>query len=129
MHKGVFAHLVIYGNTSYKKHIVFLTQEENNLTNISPFYGEVAHTIFTDGIVIVASPSLSQELSEFIQLLQREQAKSQRPLNEVISNSDIYRRHIPAMGEPCRLFSVTPIQWETMSAPENSLPSIKEIIF
>lgn len=126
MTRGVFAHLIICNEKCYKEHIARLSQE-NRLMSLEAFTTETAHTIFSEGIVIVAASTFEAEAGNFTAQLKEQVGSDTTPIHKAIINNAIYRRHLPSPELPCTLYAITPIAWSTMQVAEPSRLSVSKI--
>lgn len=128
MQKGFFAHACCCGNRLYNKHIVTI-DSQCLLISLSPFIRETAHTVFTDGMLIVADETFDCEIENFMSELREQLTRQpQTTIVQAIQENSIYHRHHTSINTPCTLYSLQPIAWQSMQPQAIETLSIKKIV-
>lgn len=113
MKKGYFSHQLCCGRSLLNKHILYLTLD-NKIDSILPFQREISLTTFCEGLLIAVSPAFAAQEQTFIELLTRQlEDNALISVGEAILHNPIYRKCCINDEEPCRLYAITAIDWQT----------------
>lgn len=113
MKKGFFSHQLCCGRSLLNKHILYLTMD-NKIDSILPFQREISLTTFCEGLLFAVSPAFVAQEQAFIECLNRQlEENSLISVGEAILHNPIYRNCCINDEEPCLLYAITTIDWQT----------------